>query len=315
MIKKNEQVANAIINEYQNYAQSIIEIEKNYSPHNYLLHKINQEKQSGKSSSEVDLDSIMGEFHNIEKMKNEKIKIEEEKMKSEKEKLHSILNQFTQEMLIYVYNQTDNPVFKKEIKTKIFENNYQIYYLNNLACESGSIFQDLELMSKEELLRLSLLRETTDEITFNNSVLQKLNITVIRMISKVINGESLEEEKDDFCREHNLSNEVEFQFYKTTIRNQYLLDVATQTQQAFNDFLHIDNDDLIKVANNNLSSIKISIDGKSRKNKINKKENVDIENMTKEQLKEQLNVKTLKMNDSSEREKAFVGIMLSQVRI
>ena len=211
----------------------------------------------------------MDEFHNIEKIKNEKIKVEEEKIKPEKEKLHSVLNQFTQEMLIYIYNQADNPLFKKEIKAKIFENNYQIYYLNSLACESGSIFQDLELMPKEELLRIVSLRETTDEITFdeitfNNSVLQKLNINVIKMISKVINGESLEEEKADSCKEHNLSNEIEFQFYKTAIRNKYLLDEATETQQAFNDFLHIDNDDLIKVANDNLSSIKISIDGKRK---------------------------------------------------
>lgn len=133
-----------------------------------------------------------------------------------------------------------------------------------MACESGAIFQDLELMSNEELLRISSLRETPTEITFNNSILQKLNVNVIRMISKVINDESLAEEKTDFCKLHNLSNEVEFQFYKTAIQNKYLLDVATETQQAFNDFLHINNDELIKVANENLSGIKISIGKKKR---------------------------------------------------
>lgn len=56
MIKKNEQVASNIISEYKNYAQAIIEIENNYSPYHYLLHKRSQGTQDGKSFSETDLD-------------------------------------------------------------------------------------------------------------------------------------------------------------------------------------------------------------------------------------------------------------------
>lgn len=263
MIKKNEQVAEKIISEYATYAQSVIEIEKEYSLVNYIRQIRNEAIQNGINPADINIDTIMTEF---ERKRDTLLKLEEEKLKPEKERLQTTLNDLTQEMLIFIFNHAINPKFKKEIETKIRDNNYEINYLNNFAYESGSIFQDLELMSKDKLFRIASLRETTDEITFDYLVLQSLNKNIAKMIAKVMNGESLEEEKLTFCREHNLSNEMEFQIYKASVHNRNLLDAAVDTQKVVKDVLNIDTNEFVDLAYKNMTKINIemNVNGKKR---------------------------------------------------
>lgn len=249
MIKKNEQVAKIVINEFKNYAQSINETKKKHNSEEYRDQIILEAKKKGINP----LDIIMNEFQ-----------LEEEKLKLEREKLHTILSGFTQEMLVLIFNEAVNTEFKNEVYKQIESNNNQINYLNNLASESGKIFQDLELMPKEQLSRIASLRETTEDVKFDKLVLQHLNLNVIKMISKVINGQSLEEEKADFCRKHNLSNEIEFQFYEKSVYNKKILELATGNQKKINNLLNTDNDELVNLAYNDMSSIKFIVDGKRK---------------------------------------------------
>lgn len=255
MIKRDEQIAINLIKEYENYALSIINIKKKYDLGKSIKHIILEARKNGTKIEDFDFPDMI-EFEN---KKNREIKLEEEKLKHEKEKLHSILNNFTQEMLVYIYNKSINIEFKNEVYKQIETNNSQINYLNNLASESGAIFQNLELMSKEELSRIISLRETTEEINIEKLKLQYLNLNIIKMISKVMNGQSLNEEKYIFCVEHNLSNEIEFQFYKKSIENKNLLDSATNVQKAINEFLNKDDNSVINYAYNNMSSINLGI--------------------------------------------------------
>lgn len=257
MIKKNEQVARIVINEFKDYAQSINEIKKKYDSEEYRKQIVSEAKQKGIKPENFDLTTVIIEIQ-------KELNLEEEKLKIEREKLHTILNGFTQEMLVFIFNEATNPEFKNEVYKQIESNNNQIDYFNNLASESGGIFQDLELMSKEQLSRITSLRETEEDIELNKLVLQHLNSNVIRMVSKVMSGQSLEEEKADFCRKHNLSNEVEFQFYEKSFYNKKVLELATDDQKALNELLNIDNDELVNLSYNDMSRIKINIDEKKK---------------------------------------------------
>lgn len=265
MIKRNEQFANVIINEYKDYGQALMEVENKYNLGKYIKQVREEIDKNGYKPEDVD---FMGMIDELEKKGDSKKKLEEEKLKGEKEKLRTILKGFTQEMLILIFNGSTNKKFKKEILEQIKKNDRDIEYLNNLATKSGSIFNELESMSKEELSRLILLRETKEEVNFDNLVLQHLNLDVAKLILKVMNGQSLDEDKTDFCRKHDLANEMEFQIYKDSILNQNFLDIATDLQKDFNNFLNIENDEIINYAYNNMAGITYMVDDNEDKRKL-----------------------------------------------
>lgn len=261
MIKKNEELAKSFINQYANYGITIIEVEEKFNLIKYIRELSEYAKNTGRKPTDEEISLMLDEF---DKKREEKIKLEEEKIKPDKEKIQSILKSFTQEMLILIHTMCKNSKLKEEVLEQIRKNNSDIDYLNNLASESGSIFQELELMQKEELVRLVSLRETTEEIILERIKLQVLNSDVIKMITKVMNNQSLEQEKISFCVQHNLSNELEFQFYQKAIKNKNFLDAATEVQKSFNELTHNEDKTIIDMAYDNMSKITIGIVGKKK---------------------------------------------------
>lgn len=261
MLKKNEEIAESFVNQYASYGESITKIENQFDLGKYINNMSEYASNTGIKPTDEEISMMLDEFY---KKREVSLKEAKERLKPEKEKLKSILKSFTQEMLVLAYSITQNSILKEEILEQIKNNNFDIDYLNNLASESGAIFQNLELMEKEKLVRIISLRETTGEIIFEQFNLQSLNPDVVKMIIKVMNNQTLEEEKIAFCKKHNLSNELEFQFYKKSIENQSLLSIATDAQNIFNSITNIEDNSIIDMAYDNMSKINIGIVGKKK---------------------------------------------------
>ena len=178
----------------------------------------------------------LSEFE-IKKIEFEKQKRKQEK-KDDENKINNELKKFSQEMLILIYNRSFNHSINRLIAHQIIKNNTTIYSINS-DCESGSIFDYLKNLSNENVKEIMNLRETDEKLVFDAILLNDFSSNAENIFEKKLEGK-LDEEKKEFCQKHNLSNELEFEFYKKNYNNQELIKCAKDVQESYKDWLGTD---------------------------------------------------------------------------
>lgn len=235
-IEDKELIIKEFLNKYKDYEDDTSFMIKQY---NELIKKCKDEKRQ---PSEFEF---------------KKIKLETEKREKEiindMEYIKFNLRKFSQEMLVLMHNMSNNESINRLIEGMIMENNVTIESINSY-CESGVIFEKLEDMSNEQINKLLSLRENNNRLLFNNKEVINFSLNARNILKQKLNG-NLDEAKRKFCEDHNLSSELEFQFYKNNYRNKEIIKIATAIQEVMNDMLEIDDDTVIKKAQEQLTTI------------------------------------------------------------
>lgn len=257
LIKKNNESAELFLNQFANYGQNIELTEKKYDDIEKQFYERLKSKQCTSEEFDCHFETFNQEKHNA-------IKIEEDKNQSSREKLKQLLKNFTQEMLVLIYNNCNNKQLKKELFQQIKYNDSELNYLNTIEIESGAIFEIKENKSMEEIYRIYSIRENDEKLIVDNKELKSMSEQLKMYLSEVINGYDLQDEKEKFFLKHNIENEIEFQIRKKGIKNQKLLESANEVQEALNSLLEINDDSIVNYAHRQMSGIKFNIPGKKR---------------------------------------------------
>lgn len=260
VIKQNEKLVDLFINEFASYGSNIAELEKLYSS---KLETINQKVKLGEGHYDVTyVNELLDSYFTTHQEALEQVK---EQNKEQEELLRKTVKNFTQEMLVAIYKRSNNKFLNEVLLDEIKENNTRIEFLNGVAMESGLIFELVEGMDEEELERTMILRENIEELKINDIVLSSLDNRILGYLQKVKAGGNLQDEKQKYCKENGIKSELEFQFNKNRIRNEYLLKEASEIQKLFNDLTGTKSDSFVESAYDQMSGIKIVTSFKGHK--------------------------------------------------
>lgn len=253
IIMMNEELAEKIFTDLKDYGKEfdVLDSEKR---ENILIELSNQAK-----NGLISIDDVMVKFDEYKNKINAKQKEIEENIKPTTEKIKEILKGFTQEMLCCLLSKSNNKYLNKLITDRIKQNNFDINFFNTIEYESGRIFETLTAMSDEDVKRLLAIRESEDSIDFNGNILVTLDDKVKNIIFSRLNKENVDEEKEEYCKEKGIKDEVEFQIRKMGIINSDINNLAQDVQRTVNEYLGIDDDSLVKFGESQMSGIRFKI--------------------------------------------------------
>lgn len=252
LIKQNEKLVDLFINEFASYGSNIAKVEKYYSS---KLETINQKIKLGEGQyNETYVNELFDSYFTTHREALERVK---EQNKEKEELLRKTVKNFTQDMLVAICKKSDNKFLNEVLLDEIRENNARIEFLNGVALESGLIFELVEGMDEEELERTMMLRENSEELRIDDRVLSSLDNRILGYVQKVKAGGNLQDEKQKYCNENGIKSELEFQFNKNRIRNEYLLKEASEIQELFNDLTGTKSNSFVESAYNQMSGVRI----------------------------------------------------------
>lgn len=226
-----------------------------------LINKYNDYKDElvfEKEITRMIYEKCMAEKRMPSEFETKKIEFESKKFErditDEKKEIEKELKAFSQEELVFMYENSNNESINRLIQDRIMKNNAKIVSINSYS-ETGAIFEMLLKTSDEDIKKVLGMRESKDPLLFNNKELDNFSLNSRSIIQQKLNG-NLEEAKKIFCKEHNLSSELEFEFYKNNSSNQKIIKNANALQKSLNELLKIDNDSIIKKAQEDLLTTK-----------------------------------------------------------
>ena len=211
-----------------------------------------------KEQTRILYEKCMSEKRMPSEFETKKIELEskefEQSITDEKEEIEKELKDFSQEELVSMYDNSNNESINRLIQDRIMKNNTIIANINSYS-ETGAIFEMLLNASDEYVKKILDMRESEDPLLFNNTELDNFSSNARSIIQQKLNG-NLDEAKKNFCKEHNLSNELEFEFYKNNLSNQKIIENANALQKSLNELLKVDNDSITQKAQEDLLTTK-----------------------------------------------------------
>lgn len=149
------------------------------------------------------------------------------------------IKNYSQELLISLYEQLENKELKELVYSQLSRNNSFIATVN-FFLDTGNIFEYLNNLTVESKENLLALRENDDTIQVDKITIVSLLPKAREYVVKSLNSD-LANEKKQFCEERGITSETEFEFYKNNMANQAVLKQKEELDRKMNAIIGVEN--------------------------------------------------------------------------